>query len=293
VPAILLAGALLATGCGLAGRQGPPGPAVAPVDPPPAPALGTDGASVFSRPMHRLIVEFSVVRFSAPRGVFTGDDGLWKAVSGALPSATMTVNLAANGIRAAIGRESDRGPLKEWMGRVADLRTAVDHVTPDTSRVLEVELGPCRPRQAIFYYDQTGAVHGLDFIDARARLKVGFEMRYSNLREIWVEVLPEIEEPPGPPKWVMNADGTARQAPEERKHGFPELLFTGKLPEGGFLLIGPTSAVHERPLLAGPLFLESSPAREGEAQVRESVYMIAPTVRTVQDRQGVRPGAGP
>jgi hypothetical protein len=265
----------------------------------PAPA-GQDDAkagrnpTVFDRRPQRLAVEFKVHRFSAPGGTFSQNDTeIWKIVTGSLPDAAATLRLTDNWFRAVVGRESDRAALRGWLDELQGIRSALDTATPDAARSVEVEIGPCNPRQTVFYYDRRGLLHGLDFVNAKARFKLAFEMRSPNLHEVWLEVVPELEEPPGPPKWVITPQG-ARQEPEERRHPFGELAFAAEIPDGGFLLLGPTPAVRERPLLANPFFLEetekvdTATGGQNSPEVRESIYIISPIIRS--QTQGQPPG---
>src|SRR2546430_5881183 len=63
--------------------------------------------------------------------------------------------------------------------------TLFPYTTLFRSRFMELELGPCPPRQSIFYYDDAGGVHGYDFLNAKARIKMTYEMRLTNLKEVW------------------------------------------------------------------------------------------------------------
>ncbi|HVP10197.1 MAG TPA: hypothetical protein VMV94_03310 [Phycisphaerae bacterium] len=256
----------------------------------------TRGSSIFDRQPQRLVVEFKVHRFWAPSGTFSSNDAmLWKLVTGPLPEAATTFRLADNGFRAVVGRESDRAALRGWLDELQGVRSALDTALPDASRAVELEVGPCQPRQTVFYYDRQGLLHGLDFVDAKARFKLTFEMRSPNLHEVWLEVVPEIEEPPGPPKWTITPQG-AKQEPQERRHTFTELTFSAQIPQGGFLLVGPAQAAVQRPLLGTPFFLEpaanagSPEEEEYPGQGRESIYIISPIIRsqTQQSPAGAR-----
>ena len=249
---------------------------------------GTD--SVFNRPLRRLVVDFKVHRISGSPGSFGADSPLWKIMTVGLPDAEALLRLSANGFRVAIGRESDRPALKSFIEDVGDLHTAMDRVTPDASKSVYLELGPCDSRQSVFFYDRRGDLHGLGFVNATARFKLAFEMRSSNLKEVWIRLLPELREPPGPPRWKKGPDGEFHQAPEQRGRSFAELAFAARILEGGFLLLAPTPAVHERPLLARPFFTSARPDRPGIAAVRrESIYIISPIVRSLTQGTSGRP----
>ena len=260
----------------VAGDRGPNGGMRAQGEPP-------QPTSVFDRPLRRLSVEFKVLRYSAPHGTFTSDGAVWKVVTGPLPDAAMTMHLADNGFRAAIGRESDRAPLREYLADIDGLRSALDYARHDASRHVELDLGLCLARQVVFHHGPAGVLRGLDFMDARAKLKLAFEMRSVSLRDVWIELMPEIEEPPGPLKWKLTPEG-ARQVPEERRCTFHDLAFGAKIPEGGFLLLGPTEAVYNRPLVARPFFVETSEKRaDGSRELRESIYVISPIIRSYSE----------
>lgn len=246
----------------------------------PEQASDSRSRSVFERPLERLSIEFSVLRISAPRGAFTEDERIWKLVTGSLPRAASTLHLADNGFRASVGRNSDRGALRRFLDSLPELRTALDHATPDTSRLVELEVGRCDHRQTVFYYEEGGRLRGLDFEDAQASFLVTFEMRSVNLREVWLSLTPELEEPPRQKKWVITEQG-AREVPVERKHVFTAITLNVNVPEDGFLLLGPTRTVYDRPLLGRPFFIEKAVSPEdGSVRWRESVYVVSPVVRS-------------
>lgn len=281
---LLCCGLALTTGCfGL--TQNPPEgseptePAQVVADP--APEADPDRLSVFDRPLVRLAVEFKVHRVSANRGAFGADSALWQIASGPLPEAAAALRLAANGFRAAVGRESDRRALLTFLERLDDPRIAVDQVLPDASRLVEIEIGHGPPSQRLFFYDRGGTLRGMDFVQARARIKWSFELRSTNLKEVWLRVIPELEEPAGPPKWELAEDGTARQVPQRRLTTFDQLAFAARIPEGGFLLLGPTEAVYDRPLLGRAFFVEPAAGDADNLEnARENIYIIGPIVRS-------------
>jgi hypothetical protein len=171
------------------------------------------------------------------------------------------------------------------LAKLPELRTVPDQATPDASRYLELELGPCPPRQSVFFYDESGGIHGRDFVNARSRLKMTYELRFTNLKEVLLQLVPEVEEPQGPRMWVRTPEGGFIEKNEERKTTFGELAFSAKVPEGGFLLLGPTTGVHDQPLLARLLFVEELQSGGSPmADVRESIYVISPIIRSVTDR---------
>lgn len=244
--------------------------------------------SVFNRPLTRLVVDFQVHRISGAPGSFGTDSPLWKIVTVGLPDAEASLRLSANGFRAAVGRESDRPALGSFIEGVGDLHTAMDRVTPDASKSVYLELGPCDSQLSVFFYDRQGNLHGLGFVDATARFKLAFEMRSSNLKEVWLRLLPELHEPPGPPQWKKGPDGEFHETPEVRGRSFEELAFSARIPEGGFLLLAPTPAVQERPLLAKPFFVNAKPDRQNTGEARESIYVISPIVRSYAQGMGGR-----
>ncbi len=252
-------------------------------------------SSIFDRPLTRLVVEFKVLRISAPRGTFTGDSEIWKRVPGPLPTAAMTQQLADNGFRAAVGRESDRKPLLDAldvMRERVDLRAVPDQAVPDANKLIELELGACDPRLALFLHDPQGRLRGMDFESAKAKLMVSFEMRTTNLHEVTLKVIPALEEPPGPPRWVMSPEGAAQQVPEERRHVFRDVVLTAQIPEGGFLLLGAGDIVYDLPYLGRPFFLEREAKNAGDdPSWRESIYIISPVIRSLTDHKETRSGS--
>jgi len=270
----------LAGGC-LPAR--PPSPA-APADPAAqsdtATRAGTAAPTVFDRSLQRLTVEFKVHRYSAPRGLFSGNPRLWRLAAGPLGDAATVLRLADNGLRGGVGQASDREPLRLFLAEVPGLRSALDYAQPDHTRAVEVDLGPTRPRTVVFYYTPRGDLRGMDFVDARSKLRLAYELRSISLREVDLRVVPELEEPPGPPKWVITEAG-ARQEPEDRRFVFTELALGVRIPEDGFLLLGPTEGVHDRPLLGRAIFVQpgSEDAESDDAEL-ESILIISPVVRS-------------
>ena len=248
------------------------------------------GDSVFLRPLQRLTVEFRIHRYSAPQGAFTAEGPLWKLVTGPLPDAAAALRLADNGFRAAIGLESDRTPLGEYLAKIEGLQSALDYGQPDASKHVEVDLGACSKRLVVFYYGRDGGLRGLEFMDARVKLRMDFEMRSVNLSKVLLVLAPEIEEPPGPSKWRV-AEGAATPVPEERGQVFDDLAFSAEVPDGGFLLLGPTRQVYERPLAARPFFIqESEKGVDAKPELRESIYIISPVVRSYTEPRSKETG---
>lgn len=248
------------------------------------------GGSVFERPLRRLSVEFKVHRYTGPLGAFSSEEGLWRCVTGPLTDSATALRLGDNGFRGAIGRESDRPRLREYLGGIVGLRSALDFARPDASRRVELDLGPCRQREVVFYYDRTGELRGRDFYNARMKLRLTFELRSVNLRDTLLEIVPVIEEPPGPLKWVVR-DGRAMQVPEQRVCVFEDLAFAAKVPDGGFLLLGPMGGVSDRPLIGRPFFVRQLEASAGsDVELRESIYVISPMIRSyVEERRKAVP----
>lgn len=266
-----------------------------PVDPASSPFHTATGADGFTgagdpvRPLTRLVVEFSVHRFTAPQGTFSSKDSMiWRVISSPLPSAATTLQLADSGFRAAIGKEPERRAFAEAIAVLrekTEVRSVMDRILPDASREIEIDIGPASwPRLAVFYVNASGSLAGQDFQDAKVKFLMTFAIRPENLKEVWLQLMPAIEEPPGPPRWVGMPGGGFQQVPEQRRRVFSEMTFSAPIPEGGFLLLGPTEIVYERPYLARPFFIEQAAGSEKKTEVRESVYIISPILRT--EREG-------
>ncbi len=237
--------------------------------------------SVFDQPMQRLTVEFKVHRITAKRGTFGSDSPLWKIVTGTLADADTALRLVANGFHVALGRGSDRKALLAYLKELESIQTAVDQVLPDASREVRLELGPCDPRLSLFFFNQRGDLIGREFENARAGFTWTFEMRSTNLKRIRLRLTPELEEPPGRSKWEFGPEGIPRQVPQERRYRFGVLRFEADIPEEGFLLLAPTSAVYQMPLPARPFFVSSGQGGGSPLEdARESIYIISPIVRS-------------
>ena len=236
------------------------------------------------QPIRRVSVRLNVLRVTAPTGSFSKHPSIWKTVVGSLADAGAAACLRDNGIRSAIGRDSDRAALQALLDDVPDHRSAVDPLIPDMTRLVELTLGPCDPHQRVFHYDRAGKLHGDEFENAKVVLRIAYEVRSARLDDVMLQLMPEIEEPPGPMKWVITDSGAA-QVEEERRHSFRELVFGGTIPPGGFLMLGPTPDIYQQPLLGRAIFVDTNRTDEGEAEPRESLLLISPIV-TSADRQG-------
>lgn len=241
-----------------------------------------ESESIFSRRPERLIVELEVHRIEAPAGVFGEDSPLWKIASTPIASAAADLRLRSNGFLAAVGRDSDRNDLVTFMEGLPKPAIATDRVQPDSSKLVDIEIGKQEGTVTLFHFDESGSLRGMEVEDPRMRFRMRCEFRSLNLRDVWLEVMPELEEPPGPAKWVIGPDERARQVPQERRHTFKSVAFGVEIPKDGFLLLGAASAVYERPLLAKPFFLVSAgETKDGRERYRESVYVIRPIIRAV------------
>lgn len=247
------------------------------------PSTAPADGGMFDRPVSRLDVEFNVQRFSSPRGVFTGKEStIWRIVNRSLPNAAHALTLGDNGFRAAIGHESDRTPLTQTLDALrnaTDIRSKGDRVLPDAAKPIEIELGNFDENMQLFYFNRLGRLAGKTFAKPKALLLLSFEIRPDSLRQIDIKITPAIEEPPGPLGWIINPNGFAQQVPQQRRMLFNDLAIEVSVPEGGFLLLGPTKIVYDRPYLARPFFLENTAGPGGKPGWRESIYVISPIIR--------------
>ncbi|MCB9852499.1 MAG: hypothetical protein H6819_05350 [Phycisphaerales bacterium] len=253
-----------------------------------------ENESIFDRRPERLIVELEVHRIEAPAGVFGEDSPLWKIASSPIASAAADLRLRSNGFLAAVGRDSDRDDLVTFMKGLPKPAIATDRVQPDSSKLVDIEIGKQDGTVTLFHFDESGSVRGMEVEEPRMRFRLRCEFRSLNLRDVWLEVMPEIEEPPGPAKWVIGPDERARQVPQERRHTFKSVAFGVEIPQGGFLLLGATGSVYERPLLAKPFFLApAGETKDGRERYRESVYVIRPIIRAVNLQKSHEEAAAP
>lgn len=236
------------------------------------------------QPIRRVSVRLNVLRVTAPMGAFTKNTAIWRTVVGGMADAGAAACLRDNGVRAAIGRDSDRAALEALLDDVPDHRSAVDTLTPDMTRLVELTLGPCEKNQRVFHYDRAGHLHGDEFENAKVRLRIAYEVRSARLDDVMLQLMPEVEEPPGPMKWVIT-DAGAAQVEEERRHSFRELVFGGTIPPGGFLMLGPTPDIYQQPLLGKAMFVDSNRSDDADEEPRESLLLISPIVTSAE-----RPG---
>ena len=233
------------------------------------------------RPVRRVSVKLNVVRITAPKGGLSRNRDIWRLVTGALADASVSASLRDNGILAAIGRESDREALTAALEKIPDHRSALDSLEPNEARLVELVLGPCAKNQKVFHYDRAGKLSGNEFSDGQAKLRMAYEVRSARMDDVMLQLMPEIEEPPGPPKWVVSASG-ATEVREDRRHSFRELVMGGTIPPGGFIMIGPTADVYAHPLLGRAFFVETNRTDpETDDWPRESLVIISPIVTTV------------
>lgn len=235
---------------------------------------------IFASQPEKLVLEFEVFRITAGPGSFDETSRIWEIASGVLPNVNRNLRLKANGFLVAIGRKSDRELLVEYIEQIDDREVISDRVVPDSARLLDIELGRRKGTFSWFQYDASGTLRGVEFKSPLPRFRLRTQFRSSNLRKTWLELLPQLEEPDGPSTWVVEEGQTPILKPEKRRHDFDGLAFGVEIPNGGFLMVGPTSAVQDRPLLARAFFLEGD-GKAGEGPQRENVFIIRPIVRAV------------
>jgi len=259
-------------------------PTTEPADPTPADSTDDGEPNVppnDDRPIRRVSVKLNVVRITTPKGGLSRNKDIWRIVTGSLADAAVTASLRDNGILAAIGRESDREALTAALEKIPGHRSALDSLQPNEARLVELVLGPCAKNQKVFHYDRAGKLSGNEFSDGQAKLRMAYEVRSARMDDVMLQLLPEIEEPPAPPKWVVTPAG-ATEVREERRHSFRELVMGGTIPPGGFIMIGPTADVYAHPLLGRAFFVETNPPDpETDQGPRESLLIISPIVTTV------------
>ncbi len=235
---------------------------------------------IFASQPEKLVLEFEVFRISGPPGSFDENSSIWEIASGVLPNVNRNLRLKANGFLVAIGRKSDRELLVDYVEGVKGREVISDRVMPNSARLLDIELARRKGTFSWFQYDASGTLRGVEFKSPLPRFRLRTQFRSTNLRNTWLELMPQLEEPDGPSTWVLEEGQTPVLAPEKRRHDFDGLAFGVEIPNGGFLMVGPTSAVQDRPLLARAFFLEGD-GKAGEGAQRENIFIIRPIVRAV------------
>lgn len=252
----------------------------------PRPAVNADEGprAIFSRPMQRLTVHFRVHLVTAPHGTFGNQSRLWSIAATPTADAAGALRQRSNGFLAAVGRESDRPALMEFLDSIDGVKLKMDEVTPDVDKPIVVELGSLGPLCTVFHFDRRGALHGSELMGAVARLILKFDIRSSNLKDVWLEVVPEVEEPPLTTKWVRQPDGELREFPEERKQTFTDMTIAAQIPGGGFLVIGGADRERLRPVLGTVFFTEQqAEGPKSQGTDRDRIYVISPIVRFAED----------
>ncbi len=235
---------------------------------------------IFASQPEKLVLEFEVFRISGPPGSFDENSAIWEIASGVLPNVNRNLRLKANGFLVAIGRKSDRELLVDYVDGIDGREVISDRVIPNSARLLDIELARRKGTFSWFQYDASGTLRGVEFKSPLPRFRLRTQFRSTNLRNTWLELMPQLEEPDGPSTWVLEEGQTPVLAPEKRRHDFDGLAFGVEIPNGGFLMVGPTSAVQDRPLLARAFFLEGD-GKAGEGAQRENIFIIRPIVRAV------------
>lgn len=252
-----------------------------------------DSATIFNRSLERIAVDFRVHLITAPHGTFGADSRLWSIARGSLSDPESVLLLATNGFRAAVGRTSDRDVLTSYLDSINGVRMAMDEVTPDVDRPVSIELGAGPSWASVFVLNRDGHVRGMDIVNSALRFVLRFEFRSASLREVFVRVVPEVEEPPGPARWQKLENGEYREMPELRRQTFTELEVAAEIPEGGFLILGPDAASESASRLGRLFFVDdrtergrdsSAPttAPSEEATSLDRIYIISPIVRTIE-----------
>ncbi len=218
-------------------------------------------------------VRFSVLRVEVPGGGLQRIDKIWSMVDTNVIPRDVAATMRDNGFRIGVGHDSARAPIRAAIDTLPDVRSRDDQVLPGVNKTVEVFITDAQRDMELMWFSPGGGLSGLSFNAARPVLRFGWAIEPPRLSDVIVRVEPEIREPPGRVRY-QRLDDMWQLRPEYQGRVFKELAFSVVIPEGGFLMLGPTDDLAGSPKLGRPFFVEPS----GTGQ-RESLYVISPIVR--------------
>lgn len=227
----------------------------------------------FDQSVRTCTVRFSVLRVEVPAGGLQKIEKIWSLVDTNVVPRDVAATMRDNGFLIGVGRDEARAPIRAAIDTLTDVRSRDDQILPGVNKMVEVIITDAQRDMELMWYNRDGRLSGQSFEMARPILRFGWAIEPPRLNDVVVRIEPEIREPVGRTRYQRQDDMWVLR-PEYRGRVFTDLGFDVAVPEGGFLMLGPTGDVAGSPRLGRPFFIEPS----GGSQ-RESLYVISPLVR--------------
>lgn len=218
-------------------------------------------------------VRFSLLRVEVPGGSLQQIDRIWSMVDTSVVPRDVAATMRDNGFRIGVGRDAARAPIRAAIDTLSDVRSRDDQILPGVNKMVEVFITDAQRDMELMWYTRGGGLSGQTFVSARPVLRFGWGIEPPRLNDVVVHVEPEIREPPGRTRY-QRLDDMWVLRPEYRGRVFKELGFDVAIPEGGFLMLGPTNDIARYPTIGRPFFVEPAAGAQ-----RESLYVISPLIR--------------
>jgi hypothetical protein len=218
-------------------------------------------------------VRFNILRIEVPGGSLQRIDKIWSMVDTSVVPPDVAATMRDNGFLIGAGRDEARAPIRAAIDTLPDVRSREDQALPGVNKMLEIFITDAQRDMELIWFTRDGRMPGQSFESARPVLRLGWGIEPPRLNDVVVHVEPEIRELPGRTRYTRLDDLWVLR-PEYRGRVFKELGFDVAIPEGGFLMLGPTNDIARYPTIGRPFFTEPA----GGSQ-RESLYVISPLVR--------------
>jgi hypothetical protein len=238
--------------------------------------FGNDGSSDQPPPEPKVLtlqIDFSILRTTAPEGVFSESLKIWNLLdSEAIPAATTRL-LAKNGVRVARGHIDAWVPIKALLDAQEDVTSSQSRIRVSNGYPLMLELDTITRDQTFFLFRPSGHLAGANYPGSRNIIRVEYTIPATAPADVVVEVMPEVlltEARRADPQRLEDLFGPRT---EKVSRIVRELAFKMQLSPDEFLAIGPNEAAHNGHLIGSLMLCEQ---REGTGY--ETMYFVTPRV---------------
>jgi hypothetical protein len=220
-----------------------------------------------------LQIDFSVLRTTAPEGVFSESLKIWNHLdSQAIPAAKARL-LAKNGVRVGRGHIDTWIPIKALLDAEEGVMSSQSRIRVSNGYPLILELDAAPRDQTFFLFRPSGHLAGADYPGSVNIIRVEYTIPPTAPGNVVVEVMPEVrltEARRAEPEKLQDLFGPKT---EKVSRIVRELAFKTQLGPDEFLVVGPNEAAHSGHLIGSLMLCEQ---RDGVGY--ETMYFITPRV---------------
>lgn len=225
-----------------------------------------------TQPAGRLELRFDVLRVQMPAGAVSASEKIWSHIDEDVLSFEEAGRLKRNGFRVGVAGPSDWPPLKSILDTTPQAVVLQSAVQTRNLAPLAVELRDTGEPITFFYYRNDETLTGASFPPGVLQIQIEPALTTGDVGDAVLTVVPELATEPTALRWQITPEGP-KQVPVDAGRRFDELAFNVTVPQGWYLVVGPSPRVSEARLVGAAFLVD-----ERGGQKTEWLLFITPSV---------------